>query len=85
MQMIMHNGIHYVPATELAKANDKISGLETNLMLTKVALKQRIDQINVCDSVIDDRNDRIEELETAAQQLICDIKNKRGVIVDTEA
>ena len=51
MNMIMHNGIHYVPATELAKAND-----------------------------------RIEELETAAQQLICELKNKQvGSIVDTEA
>jgi len=74
-----------VPATELAKANDKISSIELDLTLTRVALKQRIDQINVADSVIDDRNDRIEELETATQQLICDIKNKRGVIVDTEA
>jgi len=64
MQMIMHNGIHYVPATELAKANDKISSIELDLTLTRVALKQRIDQINVADSVIDDRNDRIEELET---------------------
>ena len=58
MNMIMHNGIHYVPATELAKANDKLA----------------------------DRDNRIDELETAAQQLICDIKNKQvGSIVDTEA
>ena len=64
MNMIMHNGIHYVPATELAKANDRIESMQDRIS----ALVFNLD-----------------ELETAAQQLICDIKNKRGVIVDTEA
>ncbi len=58
MDIITHNGAHYVLASKYARAIDTIAANEK----------------------------RIEELETAAQLLICDIKNKQvGSIVDTEA
>ncbi len=65
MNMITHNGIHYVPATELAKANDEISRyIDENAKLRS----------------------RAHKLETAAYQLIGEIKNNMlGSIVDTEA
>ena len=78
MQMIMHNGIHYVPATELAKANDKIGLLDHRVTIRDEKIESMQDRISALVFNLD-------ELEAAAQQLICDIKNKRGVIVDTEA
>ena len=58
MDVITHNGMHYVLASKYARAIDTIAAHEK----------------------------RIEELETASQQLICELKNKQvGSIVDTEA
>ena len=85
MQMIMHNGIHYVPATELAKANDLLEAKQERILaLTDIVATYREANSEYVSENAELRN-RVLDLETATQQLICDIKNKRGVIVDTEA